>query len=162
MIGDPLKLFLPLGGTAQWDALVTACDTGVVGLDAADMISLHLLDLTSNGGSVRLGKDSQLNKVKMTISHSETKENLPYVTRRSVVRLDRQKVDVNGKTVTQSAYFVTVDPVSGTLFSGAGETTFDLLQLLTFFGLFGPVVGTEVDALEESPRVIHRILDGEP
>lgn len=82
------------------------------------------LRLTSSdaGKSTRVGTFGS-SKLHLTVLHSTTKENAPYVTKRSVLRLDRKVADNAGKTVTLSAYLVVASPV-GSPFSEA-----DAIQL---------------------------------
>jgi len=101
---------------SQWDATWGIIRTSGI---AAQIGSNHEHRLMSiaDGKSVRKGNgDGTLltGDFKLTISHSETKENAPYNTSRALIRWDCTKsADSEGNEVTASVYLVTALPSGG-------------------------------------------------
>jgi hypothetical protein len=75
--------------------------------------------------TVRVGKVGLVNS-NLTVSHSTSKENAPYTTNRTNIRIDLKKVDTEGRTVVLSGSLLFSVPV-GTEF---GETDVDLVARL--------------------------------
>lgn len=99
----------------------------------------------------------------LTISHSQTKENAPFATTRSVIRLDRKVYSESiGKTATLSAYLVVAQPVMA---EATPETAAALARALAaqcLFGIQTSSVSTEaVDGTVISDFLV-RVLSGEP
>lgn len=120
MLIDPLYI-----GTVPATELLSTAYTAGVFSSARQYATIDI----SPGSSKRI-LVSATEKGLMTISHSQTKENAPYVTNRSVVRFDLQKVDAAGKTVTLSAFAVIAQPIGG------GFTDADALSLARTLGAF--------------------------
>lgn len=151
MLTDPIQIAIPSA------AEVTAIRTGTASV-VATHVGLAVTDV-SPGGTKRvgvLGGDS----ITLSIVHSTTKENAPYVTTRSVIRLDHVRVDVNGKPVTLSAYVVIPVP-QGTVF-----TTAEVLshaRAIGSFLLFGSVIENPIAYYGSGDSgVLQRVLNGEP
>nr|QDH87564.1 MAG: hypothetical protein H2Bulk35297_000002 [Leviviridae sp.] len=93
----------------------------------------------------------------LSISRSESKENAPYVTNRTVQRLDFQKVDPSGKKVVLSCYVVVAAPLSD-LF-----TTAMIKKHVMSACLFAAFGGNNANTLVINPNNDHldRVLQGE-
>jgi len=92
----------------------------------------------------------------LTIGHSDSKENLPYGTTRQNIRLDVSRIDANGKSVTASAYLVTVRP-NAELFTEADVLT--IQRTLATFVLLGRL--TDTGDMTSSDDTAERLLSGE-
>lgn len=157
------------------DPLVVAVATSLANLRAntslGDQIEFQLnasaMDVTmrtvSEGeGTAKRKADLDSNtKIRQSISHSQSKENAPYVTDRTSIRFDEDRNDVvTGKPVTMSAYLVTALPQGGTF------TEDDAVALACSLALF---ILAGARGTGSSPRVydaelgdtLKRILAGE-
>jgi hypothetical protein len=99
--------------------------------------------------------------VALKVNHSLSKENAPFVTNRSVVRFDFQKVNAtSGRLVTASGYFVSAHPLSGDF---TAEEMRDNAFMLALFilqgGLSGGAHPRHYDALPGD--TLSRIIAGE-
>lgn len=97
-------------------------------------------------------------KLTLQISHSQTNENKPFRTVRTLIRLDEEKVDSEtGTVVKQSAYVVVTSP------QGANYTDAQVLENTYALLLFAIGGGTsDGGELGNNPTWLGRILAGEP
>ena len=85
MLQDPIKLGRP------------ASDDGI-SIDGSTVVEFALIPSNVPGRTVRVGVINGMN-ARLTVQHSETKENKPFGTDRLNVRLDLTKVGSDGKAV---------------------------------------------------------------
>jgi hypothetical protein len=151
MLTDPLII----GVVAE-----TAYGTIVTDIDGNTGVTRHLtfrLVDAGPGSSKRQVTDGN-DKLLLTINHSLSSENKPFQTNRSVIRLDRSRVNAEtGKVVTQSAYLVCATPY-GVDFSDADAA--ELARTLIMFALTGPTNGSNWTNAAGQP--LPRVLAGEP
>jgi len=115
MLPDPLVI--PFIGDGPLTSVRTAITA--ISLDSASVPTITQDGLASKR-SVTLGEGAHPFsggavplKLGVSISHSETKENAPFTTGRTVIRIDASKVnETTGKPVVLSAYLVVVLPQS--------------------------------------------------
>jgi len=142
MLSDPIYLVSPI-------ASLTATATGVIplALVPSSALATKRVHVESTGTYT------------LSISRSESKENAPYVTNRTVQRLDLTKIDSLGKKVTASCYVVIAAPLSNDF---PVADVIDLVQQTCLFAAFGASddSGTSVS---KANGVTHlgRILEGE-
>jgi len=158
MLTDPLVI-----------GVVTDGSDGLNIFAGASVTSLELQDL-SETGSVRIGpiplQGGGGNKGSLTISRSQSNENKPIVTDRTLIRLDVTKVhSVTGKKVTMTAYCVTGLPQGDNPFTLDDQVC--LVRHLALFLLIGETTGTAMTAisasdplLDDTENTLHRILGG--
>lgn len=149
MLNDPLYLGTTDGSQASRSSAISSL---------SELLTFHTVS-TGDGVSRRTGLwvDGST-PVELTISHSSTKENAPYATVRSLVRLDLRRVDLQGRTVTLSAYAVVAFP-QGEQFSDADAA--HAAATLGFFLSFGKANSSSGmgSTLEDT---VERVLNGEP
>lgn len=150
MLQDPLKIGII--DESRHTLILSDTASTVIGTG----IPLATIDVNP-GGSVRTAVVSGV-KYTLTISHSQTKENAPFTTDRSLIRFDVEKTNVTtGKLVTASAYLVVAAP------TGGDHTSADVLKytrsLLTLL-LLGDAPDEGGGVLSDT--VLQRILAGEP
>lgn len=113
--------------------------------------------LNDGGGSKRSLTVSDVEHV-LSVAHSETNENKPFATGRTVIRLDLKKInEVTGKPVVLSAYIVIALPKSVDFdVSDAVDASRSLAHFLTF----GQVTeGNEYANAEDN--MLARLIQGE-
>jgi hypothetical protein len=153
MLSDPLYLGVPV--------TFPVTNSGTLDSNVTSAFVVHNVG-GGVGSSRRTGIDPTMAgsvPATFTISHSETKENAPYVTGRSLIRLDLTKVDAVGKEVTMSVYAVIALPQCS-LFSVA-----DCARQVRTLGLFllaGPSSNASDFAGILGDDTITRIINGEP
>jgi hypothetical protein len=95
----------------------------------------------------------------LSIQHSKSKENAPYTTDRSVIRLDASRADENGKIVTVSVYNVVANP-------NGGPHDADLVQRmfagLSLFMTFGSCINDTFTVDAATGNLTDRVIFGEP
>lgn len=151
MLTDPLKIAIPTATE------VAAIRSAVTGVSPSNVASAAIIDVAP-GSTQRQGLFST-SIFKTGIGHSNTKENAPYVTTRSLMRLDQVRTDSLGKSVTLSAYGVVAVP-QGTLF-----TTAEVLshaQALAVFMLLGSMSSALANYGNGNSTDLSRIINGEP
>jgi hypothetical protein len=150
MLNDPLVLFL--------QPVTTVSDgTGYAVTNNATPVEFHGVGGGGIGASVRVQPSFRGGKATLSINHSQSKENAPYTTDRSVIRIDLKKPDSTGKLVQASAYCVVALPQGNVV---SRDDCLVMVNTLLAFLLHGsqvPGLGFPDSALELS-----RILDGEP
>jgi len=161
MLTDPLKL--PLMTPAMWDLVIyDVLNTGATNWNtlfasAGNSVDFHTTDL-SPGATKRIGMIGS-NQAVMSIGHSTSNENAPFVTDRSVMRIDLKKVNSEtGKPVTASAYLVTTAP------RGSDFSVADILQLGRTVAAI-PFTGTNgllFTAATMDVAAYQRVIAGEP
>jgi len=133
--------------------------------DPVDTERYNLVDLTPNGSkriASNVNGESGLKGV-FTVNHSLTKENAPYATERTVVRINHEKFDPNAKLVTASAYLVLVQPVGTASFSPGSALA--IARQLAGFALAGDAVWTSGTAgvqSSDTALALARLAAGEP
>jgi len=159
MLSDPLSI--ALGTVGGRNNLVNAWlgrDHGTVGGFDSNL-PLHINDI--GPGSSQRVYDDGTSKWTLTISHSETSENKPLLTRRTLIRFDKEFIDTaSGRTIKASAYIVCALPVSADFIVG---NMAELARSLAFILLFGPSVddGGQVGPAAND-NTLERVLAGEP
>lgn len=152
MLSDPLYL----GVIGSWSPDV---DANTVGGETAVFHTLSTGDRTSKrrASGITSLSGSATDQLNLSISHSESKENSPYGTTRTNIRLDVSRLDANGKSVSASVYQVTVRP-NADLFTDA-----DILLLQKTLGRFITFGDTTDAALHpaEAADTMTRLLSGE-
>lgn len=159
MLTDPLVI-----------GAVTYGNTGTDQLVGASTASLELQDLSADG-STRVGfiplQGGTINaKSKMTISRSQSNENKPVVSDRTLIRFDVVRPHLTtSKPITMSAYLVTSLPQGGTPFEIADQVC--LVRSLALFLLIGETdqttitaLGTTTPPLDDTENTLCRILGG--
>ncbi len=152
MLSDPFYVAFPT--ISERDTI--GMQQGGSAVDVADAITLRLADLNP-GGSVRIANDGTTS-YRLSVSHSKSKENAPYATDRSVVRLDASRADGDGKIVTVSTYIVTANPIGGPHDADmARRLQFALVTLIGYGQSDANGVFSSVDH-----QLSDRVLAGEP
>jgi len=128
----------------------------VVTYNATTLVSLPLIDVATPGRTVRAWEASGL-KGLLTVSHSETKENKPYGTKRVNVRNETTKVDSNGISVTQAVQVTQIFPKSA-VFTESDQNV--IVEMLLGALLLGSDTGADRD-LTTGRALRQRILLGE-
>jgi len=158
MLSDPLVV--PFGKTgldAESTAILDYLAAGTTGTG----VSMHTTDI-GPGNSKRVGSLPDGTKVLMTVSHSTSKENAPYVTDRTLIRFDLTRIDgVSGKPVTASVYSVLAFP------QGPNFTSAEVSSFAEYLGAFLIQGGLRLGG--SAPRwndlypgdTTRRLLDGE-
>lgn len=154
MLTDPLTV--PSSAAVEQERnLIIAPSPNVVGE------LYRLLDLTPQG-SKRKWTDGNNVKV-MSIDHSTSKENTPYITDRTRVRLDHIVNDENGKPVTTSAFILVAQPrQAGGVTFGNGLALAYQLAGIVLFGELTPTSGGNGTMSFPNSEAFPRILYGEP
>lgn len=155
MLKDPIKVGLvnDVSGAGFIDYM-PALYTGAI-----TDVNLPVLDFGDGATKRKVLLADGVTTNSMTVSHSQSKENAPYLTDRSLIRLDSVKVDsVTGKPVTMSAYIVVALPQGNTFSQNDAKY---LALSLAHFVLAGPLNdgGTRYDAVPGD--TLTRILAGE-
>lgn len=150
MLNDPLHIGI-ISQTAFANSDVSNIPSGGV-------IVARRRSTSGTGSSVYVGSVAGgTNKYSLNISHSKTNENKPFVTDRTLIRLDLPKIDpVTKRTVTLSAFLVVAAP-QGDLFSKA--EVLELTRTLSMFTFAGKT--SEAGARSGSDDTLDRTLDGE-
>jgi len=152
MLNDPI--LFPRPSSAQLGVIQLAVSTTSIG----GLIRLPRVNQDGEGAKYRFVESGGENTFTLTILRSETKENKPFLTRRTVIRLDRKKVNsTTGLPVTASAYIVLAQPM-GPDFDEAD--VIELAQSLGAFVLLGQVNG-DSEVLAVTDGSIDRIIAGE-
>jgi hypothetical protein len=98
-------------------------------------------------------------KSTLTISHSVSNENAPFLSDRTLIRFDQQRVnEETGKNVTASVYANIVHPQGGDF---TAAVVHNLVRSLGAFLLSGESNGTDGFLADEN-STIQRIIAGEP
>jgi len=153
MLNDPLKL-------ARTYGLEASIQTALHAIASDQLLVFRLADL-GPGSSMRVTEPSSGDKFVLKITHSETKENTPYPTTRTVLRLDRKRTTSEGVGIQESAYLVIASPtVEGVMDSTSAAL---LARDLALFVLTGgaDITNTKI-ALSASDGELARLLAGEP
>lgn len=151
MLPDPLRI-----GIVS-EAQVAAIRADITGTVTGTLMSIPLV--TQDGlSSKRMLLDSVGVKTTVSINHSETNENKPFVTGRTVFRIDRTIFNaIAGKPSTLSAYAVLALPQSPDF------TVDDMLELarsLGFFLAFGQV-DADCKVTPASDLAVQRLIASE-
>jgi hypothetical protein len=99
------------------------------------------------------------NRTVLTISHTESNENKPAVTDRTLIRLDFDIFDFEGGPMTASAYCVIAAPRGAYVDASSSPTELSRIKLLQ--SLLG-VLAVSTSAATLSAANATRILAGEP
>ena len=157
MLPDHMKL--PVPSAAVITDIIGLLDDQVWAVSDA----LGVRSLTENG-SVRVGRpiiSGGEDVGRVTISHSETKENAPYGTTRHLLRMDLKRSDpATGKPMVLSAYSVFSIP-GGAAFSQDDKV--DLIRTLCCTILFGSLGAADkiTPSAGSDPNLLAKILLGE-
>jgi hypothetical protein len=156
MLIDPIKF--PGAPSSEVDDLISRFNA--TNGDEIPQSPLRLLDL-GPGSSVRGGAIVTGDSLpgRFSISHSETKENKPFTTTRTVIRLDRPLAGPDGVTLNTAAYIVVSVPTVPT-FAGPADGA-RLAQQLAWWILFGSV-NEGGSAIDTNRGEFLRVLQGEP
>jgi hypothetical protein len=134
--------------------------SGEVDIQTATLVASKRLALVPSGtpGTTKRIDVDGTSTLTLTISRSESKENSPYVTNRTVQRLDLQKIDALGKKVVLSCYVVVAAPLSDLFTQEVVEAH---VRDACLFAAYGGA--TEDSLMQMSPLNPHlgRILEGE-
>jgi hypothetical protein len=152
MLSDPLYLGVPTALPAHG----TAPDSTV------STIATFRRVAQGDGSSKYVAADPVVSdaELKLAISHSVTKENKPYDTERTLVRLDFPlPPDVNGVIVTASAYMVVAVPTASSV--DPTDLPPRLVRILALFALYGPSSSSSDWAGITSDDTLARLLNGE-
>jgi len=116
-----------------------------------------------DGSSTRRATMADGTKVALNIGHSTSKENAPFVTDRTVIRLDKTRVNLTtGKPVTASAYAVITLPQGNTFTADDAVLTMESLALFTILGgLVGDGNNPPYTDGTDGMTLIRLIQDGE-
>jgi len=157
MLSDPLYLGIP-------EALVSPAS--VPNTEFVVVAVLHEVPST-NGTTKRKGTvqdvfsyngvDTVVDDVVLTTGHIASKENLPYATDRTLTRLDVNRVDENGKSVTLSAAMTVAVP-NGVF---VDDDRLRLARMLALFVLYGPSTSSSDYAGTANDLTLTRLLNGE-
>lgn len=147
MLTDPLSLLYPGNNDASLDG-------GTGGSTLAN--PMVLIDNSESGKTVRIGTLGSLN-VKLVITHTETRENKPYGTKRVNVRLSASKDDANGVLV-ETAWQVTAIQPKGSVFTATDNNA--LRRVLAALTLTGEADGTS-QTVADGDAFFARLLNGE-
>jgi hypothetical protein len=156
MLSDPL--FIAMIDSASFAEVYS---NGISGSATSVSPKLRLKSF-SPGSTVREGKTSGAYPLSLTISHSKTKENPPFGTDRTLIRLDWRKPTSTGVVQTLSAYCVVAAPSGGDAFNATGSDAVMLAKSLAFIILAGD--RGEAGGVDDvtAPDLIQRVLAGEP
>lgn len=146
MLSDPILL-----------ANSAAFDTTISDLGSFNE-PLALVASPQSGVTKRTNVHDDLSSTTLTISRSESKENAPYVTNRTVQRFDQTKVDSLGKKVTLSCYVVIAAPLSS-LFTQ--EDVVKHVRSACVAAAYGGVSDTGTIELKTDNTHLSRVLEGE-
>jgi len=152
MLQDPIYVGLPT--TTNIDNLRVYVSGSL--MDLVNGLTLRTVDI-SPGGSVRVYNDGTTN-YRLTIAHSSTKENAPYGTVRTTIRLDATRVDADGKPVTVFAQKTIGTPAGG---PHAADMPLRLSAALDLFTLTCDLT-SGFASQDAGNTVTARILAGEP
>jgi len=159
MLTDPLVI----------GAVVNGGGGGAHTFTGASTATMELQDLATDG-STRIGtmplQGGAASKCKMSISRSQSNENKPVVSDRTLIRLDCVRTHaVTGKPITMTAYVVTSLPQGGAPFDPTDQVA--LVRTLACFLLKGETDQTHVTAIEtaaslmdDEGNTLARILGG--
>lgn len=156
MLRDPLPI-------AMLDVLTSDLNTAAQSIVTIPFELFRLQDLTPTGSrrSAAGVGDYGTFRGNLSINHTLTKENAPYQTERTSIRLDHVCVDPNGKPVTSSGYFVAVNPIGSSTFVPTPASR--LIRQLAMFALFGGLASTTSPTWDaDTASDITRVLAGEP
>jgi len=154
MLSDPLYLGIPT--TANPDV-----SPNEVNYPNLEFHTLSVGDKVSKRRAINVNAFSgtPLDQVNLTLSHSETKENAPFVTSRELRRLDVSRVDPEtGKSVTLSVYQVTANPNSP-LFTD--DDVLLMQRMLAAFVLYGRTAAGINAVWDSEDDTAVRLLNGE-
>jgi len=162
MLSDPLYLgaapsSVPNPATAPNTSFTTVLSFALVGGLTAGSTKRKALNVSSFFHDEVEGT-ANLDDIVLTLSRSETKENAPYVTSRTLIRLDASRVDANGKSVTISAYMVLALP-NATMWNE--DDMQRLARSLALLVLYGPSTSSSDWTGNASDATILRLLGGE-
>lgn len=150
MLTDPLKIAKVTSTTTDAGSTVTVVPSGTADCS---------ITAYPSGGTQRKVTAGPLTQATMTISHSTSKENAPFVTGRHVVRLDRKVQDVaTGRLLNLSAYMVVSLPEGSVNVSVTDAIT--LVNYLCSLLLFGEVEASG-NFLDVDGNLMQRLLSGE-
>lgn len=139
MLSDPLVIPMPPGGIEAVDVAIADNLSSYYNENTTDRIAFHTVDIGPQSSKRKGILTDGVTKVTMTVSHSQSKENAPLLTDRTLIRFDFVKPDgVSGKPVTSSVYFVGAQP-QGVTFSA--QECRDQAQHLAMFILQGGFQG---------------------
>jgi hypothetical protein len=157
MISDPITL--DVMNDTRANALFADVDDNV-----AASGNMHQLVRTvdfSPGKTVRKGAtsaDFESDGLTLTIQHAETKENSPFTSTRTQIRLDAKRTNsVTGKPVVASVYTIFVHPSGGNFSVNDMQRLHRALALFLLFGQRG-----NGQTYTEGEATLVRILNGEP
>lgn len=158
MLNDPFRLPKPL--STSIDALRSAVEadtTYQAVLATSGNNDIFRISDIGPGSSVRVGETDGSFRRTLAVQRSLTKENTPFSTRRTVIRLNDIRVEGGGspRDVTRSAYLVIVSPDTGNY----QTVPFELAQQLCHWALFGSLDADEALTNESD---LARVLAGEP
>lgn len=161
MLSDPLYL----------GAVVSGAPTPTVGINTTLTVTIPFATVATGAGSSKrkasgvqgllsLVGDAEeaIDDLILSTAHSETKENSPYKTDRTLVRLDCSRVDTDGRIVTASVYEVKVLPRSS-LFTA--DDVARLSRILSVFTLNGPSSSSSDFTATALDTTLERLLSGE-
>jgi hypothetical protein len=157
MLTDPLNVAFP---SVSHVAAASSSILASISTFNGTQMPCYLLP-SASATSVRKGSDAMRSLLAvMSVNHSQSKENPPYLTDRTSIRFDRKKVDpVSGKPQTLSAYSVFTLPQGGTF------DIDDLIELATTLAMFTLVGGINASAGTFDDAVIgdtlRRLIQGE-
>lgn len=152
MLNDPLRV-------AIQPASVGTFDGGSASLSLSTIAAFRSLGGGSVGSSVRECPSVLGCKATLTVSHSSSKENAPYDTARSLVRLDLKKVDMAGKPVNMAVYIVAALPQGGVF---SESDCLSAINTLLTLCLLGDVTDAGLFQLAAGNDLIRRVTEGEP
>jgi hypothetical protein len=116
---------------------------------------------SGEGKTKRVGSWDTETVMSLSISHSETKENAPHVTNRSLVRLDLGRVDSEGRPVNLSAYCVVAHPQGGDFTQADAARAARTLGSLILYG-FASNEANISESFAGELSLIDRVISGEP
>lgn len=127
-----------------------------------DLLEMATIDYPGPGASTRTGTMTDATKVTLTIKHSQSNENKPAETVRTLVRFDLKRINpTTSKPVTLSAYAVIALPQDGTFTTVEASKLGESLALFILQGGKAEVPG-DPRLYDTSPGVtLTRLLDGQ-
>lgn len=153
MLVDPIVIGMPPSGTSLTGVIATS---GVFP-DAGTFATVEV----NPSGSRRVGSLAGVN-AELRISHSKSNENAPYLTSRSLIRFDLNKVDEAGKQVTLSAYAVISFPTTSLFTISDAERLARTLGAFLLCGSTTDVGDNDYPLNRTGDLTVRRIIQGEP
>jgi len=148
MLIDPLPFPLTAAGASNGSAILNDAISGNV--------ELHTIDF-GPGSTVRTGLLDDGTKVTLSIKHSQSNENAPFETGRSLVRIDLERVNATTSKPVKMSVYTLISVPKGPDFTYADAEVW--ARNLAIFTGFGKASGTDLDSGDDS---IARIIAGEP